>query len=87
MRRLLRENVTVPVLGIGEPFGECLIEVVAHLSFQFYFLKGLKAGESADAAEIIVGLRQPEIISEDAQLHVLSVLRGSGKYKAARQEK
>jgi hypothetical protein len=33
---------------------------VAHLGFEFYFLKGLKAGERAAAAEIIVGLRQPK---------------------------
>lgn len=40
--------------GIGEPFRERLVEVVADLSFQLYFLIDLKTGWGADATEIVV---------------------------------
>jgi hypothetical protein len=72
--------------GIGEPFRECLVEVVARLSFQLYFLINLKTGQGADATEIVVGLRQAEIVGKNTQFHVVPVLRGSERYQATCQE-
>jgi hypothetical protein len=73
--------------GIGEPFRERLVEVVARLSFQLYFLINLKTGQGADATEIVVGLRQAEIVGKNTQFHVVPVLRGSERYQATCQKK
>ena len=60
--------------GVGEAFRERLVEVVRHLTFKLQPLVGLEAGARTDAAEIIVGLRKPQIVGEHTNLHMLIVV-------------
>src|SRR5258707_3597600 len=60
--------------GVAERFGESLIEIVAHFSFQLNVAISNEAESIAYTGHVRVGLVQTQIVSEDANLYVLCFL-------------
>src|ERR1700680_439912 len=73
--------------SIGKAFSETLIEIVAHLRFEFEVLEGHKTKTCADTRGVGIGLSQAKIVGKNADLDVFSLLSGRERHEPAREKK